>query len=390
MARRVRLIVFLSALALSAAAAAQRTPMSTCGATLETINWTREKLARPDVTEAALRPILSYLELSTQSCSTNGDLWYYRYIVERRLGAAAPKLAYSKKKAEDWHSEALARNIDPFAPAPVASPSAGPIARKWALVVGIGDFNDSAVPPLSYTAKDARDLRNVLVDRDTGAFAAERVRLLLDKEATLVRIREGIGWLRANAGRDDVVLVYFASHGSPRQFDPNGVSYIIVHDTDIANAEKLYATGLQMIDLAEDLSRELRSTRVVLILDTCFSGDAAKMRFDGGTTAFAPALEGFSRAPGRLIIAAANGDQPSWESEERQNGYFTFFLVDALRKKRGQTLQQVFEEVQRNVTTSVQRELNKAQTPLMAGSAAVKAVSISVAESGSPGLQQPR
>jgi uncharacterized caspase-like protein len=109
------------------------------------------------------------------------------------------------------------------------------------------------------------------------------------------------------------------------------------------------------------------------------------MRLDGGATTFAPALEGFARGAGRLVIAAANGDQPSWESAERQNGYFTFFLVDALRKKRGQTLQQLFDDVQKNVTASVQRELNKTQTPLITGSAATKAVSISVAESVPPG-----
>jgi len=386
MVQRARSIVLLSAVAFGAAAAAQRTPMSTCGATLETINWAREKLARPDVTDAALRPVLSYLELSTQSCSTNGDLWYYRYIVERRLGAPAAKLQYSKKKAEDWHSEALARNIDPFAPAPAPPPPSAAVARKWALVVGIGDFTDAAVVPLSYTAKDARDLQSALVDRRVAGFAPDRVRLLLDKDATLVRIREGIGWLRTNAGPDDLVLVYFASHGSPRHFDPNGVSYIIVHDTRTENAETLYATGLQMIDLAEDLSRDLRATRVVLILDTCFSGDAARMRLDGGLTTFAPALEGLSRAPGRLIMAAANGDQPSWESAERRNGYFTFFLVDALRKGPAQPLQQLFGEVQKNVSAAVQRELHKTQTPLMTGSAAIQMLSLSAAESGPPGM----
>jgi len=375
--RRAGLVAVLWAGAIGA----QRAPLTTCGAALETINWTREKLAKPDVTDAALRPVLSYLELSTQSCSTNGDLWYYRYVVEQRLKAPAARIAYTKRKAEEWHSEALRRNVDPFAAAPAIEPASGTIARKWAVIVGIGDFADSTIVPLGYTAKDARDLQAALVDRDAGAFAAERVRLLTDKDATLVKVREAIGWLRTNAGRDDLVLVYFSSHGSPRQFDPNGVSYIIVHDTNTSNSETLYATGLQMIDLAEDLSRELRSTRVLLVLDTCFSGDAAKMRFDGGTTAFAPAFEGFSRAPGRLIIAAANGDQPSWESAERKNGYFTYFLVDALRRKRGQTLQQMFDEVQGNVTTSVQKELNKAQTPLMAGSAALKGVSLSVAES---------
>src|SRR2546423_12265501 len=123
--------------ALGSALAAQRVPTTTCGAALETINWTREKLARPDVSNAALAPVLSYLELSTQSCTTNGDLWYYRYLVERRLGAPSAKVAYSRKKAEDWHSEALARNIDPFAVKPLPAAPAGPVARRWALMVGI-------------------------------------------------------------------------------------------------------------------------------------------------------------------------------------------------------------------------------------------------------------
>ena len=362
--------------------AAQRAPMSTCGAALETINWTREKLARPNLSGAALAPILSYLELSTQSCTTNGDLWYYRYLVERRLGAAANKLAYSRKKAEDWHSEALTKNVDPFAPQPPPPPpSAGPVARKWALVVGVGDFSDTTIVPLNYTAKDARDLQSVLVERSLGGFAPERVRLLLDRQATLVKVREGIGWLRANAGPDDLVVVYIASHGSPRQFDPNGVSYVLVHDTDAGNAEKLYATALQMIDLAEDLSRDLRAGRVVLILDTCYSGDAARMRLDGGTTTFAPALEGFSRAPGRLVMAAASGDQPSWESPDRKNGYFTYFLVDAFRQGHGKwPLQQLFDDVQKNVAATVQRELKKTQTPLMTGSAAIRDVSLAVIE----------
>jgi uncharacterized caspase-like protein len=379
----VRSVAAIAGLAIlgTAAAASQRAPMSTCGATLETINWAREKLARPGVSDAVLRPVLSYLELSTQSCSTNGDLWYYRYLVERRLGADAAKVAYAKKKAADWHSDALARNVDPFAAPPATPPPAESIGRKWALLVGIGDFTDDSVIPLNYTAKDARDLQAVLVDQTAGGFAPERVRLLQDKEATLVHIREGIGWLRTHAGPDDLVVVYFASHGSPRSFDPNGVSYIIVHDTNTANAETMYATGLQMIDLAEDLSRDLRSGRVVLILDTCFSGDAARMRLDGGTTVFAPALEGFARTPGRAVLSAANGDQLSWESTDRRNGYFTFFLVDALRRGSGkQPLQQLFDEVQKNVSTAVQRELNKTQTPLMTGAATMKSLSLAAAE----------
>ena len=366
-------------------AAGQRGQISSCGGAVETINWTREKLARPGVTAAAMAPILSYLELATQSCATDGDLWYYRYLLERRLDAGANKIAYSRRKAEEWHSEALGKQVDPFAPPPVQPRPPGPVARKWALVVGIGDFVDPTIVPLSYSPKDARDLRGALTDQAVG-FAGDRVRLLVDGDATLVNVREGIGWLRANAGPDDLVVLYIASHGSPRQFDPNGVSYILMHDTETESPEKLYATALQMIDLSEVLSRDFRAGRVVLILDTCYSGDAARLHADPGTTgAFAPALEAFSRSPGRAIIAAAGGDQLSWESRERQNGYFTFFLVNALRSGHGKLpLQELFGEIQQNVTAAVQREQNTAQTPLMSGSATVKELSIAVAEAARP------
>ena len=56
--------------------------------------------------------------------------------------------------------------------------------------------------------------------------------------------------------------------------DPNGVSYVVVHDTNLDDAATLYATSLQMIDLVQQINREIKARRVVLVLDTCFSGDA--------------------------------------------------------------------------------------------------------------------
>lgn len=355
---------------------------STCGAALEAVNWTRERLSRPTISTNELAGVLAYLELSTQNCATHGDLWYYRNAVERRLGAAPNRIAYSAKKAEEWRSEALARNLDPFAPPRQERSAPGPISRKWALVVGISQFTDRNIAPLEFAAKDARDLQRALVDPAVGRFAEERTRLLVDAEATLSNVRTGMGWLRANAAANDLVLVYIAAHGSPRRADPNGVSYVLLHDTDTSAVERLYASALQMIDLAEDLSRDLRAGRVVLVLDTCFSGDAARLRLDGGVTTFAPALAGFSSAPGRLIVAAANGDQVSWESRQRQNGYFTYFLIDALRRSGGNwPLRQVFEDVRSNVSGAVRREVNAIQTPIMSGSAEVETISIGTRES---------
>ena len=361
--------------------AAQR-GAGTCRAAAETINWAREKLARPDATSAEVGAVLAHLELSTQGCPTNGDLWFYRSVVERRASAPDQKITYSLRKAAEWRSPALARESvrepEPAAVAPSASPVVG---SKWALVVGVNAFADKRVQTLNYAAKDANDFAAALKDPGVGRFAADKVRVLTDSTATLKDVRTGIGWLRTNAGPDDLVVVYLASHGSPREFDPGGVSYVILHDTDVGSAESTYASALQMIDLVDDLTRDLRAARVVLVLDTCFSGDATRLKLGRGLTLFAPALAAMTGVNGRVILTAATGEQASFESPQRQNGYFTYFLVDALRRGQGQwPMTQLFDYVRTNVSQTVQRELNSAQTPVMSGSGDVSGLRLGVAE----------
>jgi uncharacterized caspase-like protein len=171
-----------------------------------------------------------------------------------------------------------------------------------------------------------------------GRFQAAQVRHLVNEQATLRSIREGLGWLRVNVQPEDMVVIYFASHGSPRSADPNGVSYIIANDTEVTPAEKLYATSLQMIDLVQNINREIRARRVVLILDTCFSGDAQTAAKRGvalwdteppaGTSAaatFSAALQNLKVGLGRAVITASRADESSWESPDLMNGYFTRF-----------------------------------------------------------------
>ncbi len=52
-----------------------------------------------------------------------------------------------------------------------------PIADKWALIVGIGNFADSKIPKLKYATKDARDFYNYLVK--DAHFNPDYVRVLL-------------------------------------------------------------------------------------------------------------------------------------------------------------------------------------------------------------------
>ena len=354
-------------------AAVPRQSSAGCEAALETVNWVREKLAEPNVTPTRLEQLLAVMELRSGSCPTVADLWAYRSVVERALKKPERDVAYSRNKALELGAENVSSLADAAAPDAVADfDPRTPIREKWAIVVGVGTFKDARIRSLALAAKDARDLTSAITNPDIGRFRRENVKTLLNNEATLQNIRTAIGWVHERADRNDLLLLYFASHGSPRELDPNGVSYILANDTDTTDVATLYGTSLQMIDLVENISRDIRAARVVLVLDTCYSGDATISHHRGlkivrdPTTSYSVALKRLMTVPGRAVVASSQADEQSMESAKRQNGYFTHFLLEGLRKSSGSgTLEDLFAFVRERVSTTVRAELGKEQNPVL-------------------------
>jgi uncharacterized caspase-like protein len=142
-------------------------------------------------------------------------------------------------------------------------------------------------------------------------------------------------------------------------------------------AASLYATSLQMIDLVQILRRDVQARRVVLILDTCYSGDATGSRGVAlapvssnsanvaATSTFSGALDAFAKEGARVVISASRAEQQSWESDRLKHGYFTYYLLDALRQDRAQTpLGKLFEIVRDSTAAAVHKDHPGAeQTP---------------------------
>jgi uncharacterized caspase-like protein len=252
--------------------------------------------------------------------------------------------------------------------------------------VGIDSFTDKRIPSLHYSVKDSSDFVDFLKDPRGGQFDPTHIIHLANDKATLEGIREGLGRLRVDAQPDDLVVVYLSSHGSAREVDPNGVSYVMLHDTNLDDAATLYATSLQMIDLVQQINREVKARRVVLVLDTCFSGDAltsleagaggtasrgfsAPVPLDKNAEASAPpafsaAFQNLSIGYGRAVITASRASQESWESAKLRNGYFTHYLIDALRTSHGsEPLDHLFPAVRSLVSTHVKAEVGASQDP---------------------------
>jgi uncharacterized caspase-like protein len=263
-------------------------------------------------------------------------------------------------------------------------PPAPPIARPpprnlWAVVVGVGRYEDSSIPRLRYTVPDAEAIYQTLVN--VAGLKREHVLLLTDKterKPTLRNIRWALGtFLSRSASKDDTVLIFFAGHGAP-EIDPRGIErdgfakFLIPSD---AEADDLYSSALPMEELETIFSR-IEAERIVAFLDTCYSGAAGGRTFGSRKTRAGQVddefIERLARSRGRAIITASRATEVSLELAELGHGVFTHYLIEGLRGAGDGnndgivTLQELYEYVEAQVSRR-SRAAGGNQHPMMRG-----------------------
>jgi uncharacterized caspase-like protein len=387
--------IAITSIALACLAAPAAQAQGRCGAGVDLVVQALEKM-RADSSSDELLDADQLLKRAAELCGELGDAWYYRSLVERKLGHAA--LAdFAMRQAQKFPSDASGEQANPFVLAtPVgsravtgpakAAPGAnsGPPGQRWALVIGIGSFTDPNIQPLKYTANDAQSFQDALLDPKIGNFPPDHVHSLLNDQATTKNIKMQLNWLARSAGPDDLVVVYVATHGSSRDLDTVGVNYIITHDTEIGaniDPDSLYATALPMVDIANAIATRVKAGRAAIFLDTCYSGNAA-VQDPKDTKLIAPGiknsapsqkmLDHIKQGSGRMVFAASGTDQESLESDTLQHGFFTYFLVQALQQDGGTTpLSKIFDYTQQHVSQTVAtqfKQYNLQQNPVMSRS----------------------
>lgn len=262
----------------------------------------------------------------------------------------------------------------------VARATAAPrIDKRWAVVIGIGDYRSPDIPDLKYAAADAQAIYDFLTSPAAGPFEKERVLLLKDAHATGAAMREALFVFLQQADWDDLVVIYFAGHGAPDPARPDNL-YLLPHDADL---KSLAATGFPMWDVKTALRRQIASERVVVIADACHSAGARE-----GLGAENAISEGFSElfTPSRrLVMTAADANEFSLEDARwGGHGVFTHFLLEALKgagdlDRNGiVTFTEAFDFVSRKVVEATQGR----QNPQRAG---LGDVPLAVVEGGARG-----
>lgn len=310
--------------------------------------------------------LLNRLATARDLCPSFGEAWKYSACSARALGQEAKARVYTDRAVLNGVKDLDCGASGGATAKPPALANLGPIRDKYALVIGIGTFKDRSIPKLRYTAKDARDFRDFLIDPQGGRFDPEHVELLVDESATREGILKALQKIFLRAREQDLVVIYVSSHGSPRQGELGlqGVGYIVTYDT---NLENLFIDALEFQDFSEKISL-IKARRKVTFLDTCYSGQALRPGEKNlsitslGVSAETARL--FTSSEGSYLITSSDSTERSWESDKLQNSFFTYHLLSALRQgKEPPTLKEAFASLSRKVSAGVLAEKEARQNP---------------------------
>lgn len=234
------------------------------------------------------------------------------------------------------------------------------------------------IAPLVGAYEDALAFESYLRER------GYKTTLLTNENATIDRVKKEIERLSGLIGDGDELVVFAASHGAP--VDDNGEVGIVLYDSTsekkgkkcgetilgdktVDAANKMCAIVRNSLSVKANIIDILRDRKInlVVILDTCYSGDALRSYLDFkhpltvATTEYYE--ERLKKAPNLGIIAtAASGNRMSWGGSfaglfrERllsisggspryvgssnapgkgvNHGVFTAFILEGLQKQR--------------------------------------------------------
>jgi caspase domain-containing protein len=188
---------------------------------------------------------------------------------EKKVVLTEPLPIYDFKFYEaDRYSGEPITNIELRSPTPpLVIPTAGPIKKRYAVVVGISDYQNRGkwgLEKLRYADKDARAITEFLQSPQGGRF--DVVIPLINKEAVLQKVKESLRERLRETQADDLILIYWAGHGSPDPHDPQKL-YMVTYDTD---PEHMPSTAYAMEDFQRDIQK-LNSKYILVVADACHS-----------------------------------------------------------------------------------------------------------------------
>ena len=194
-----------------------------------------------------------------------------------------------------------------------------------ALLIGVSQYRHVDSLPRE-VAGDALAVERGGLQHPEAGYVRQRVRTLTDSGATLEAIREGLRWLAAESNEGSTVLIFFSGHGAIVEGGEG--SYLLPCDAD---PEDLTGSAISADELEQAL-REIRGSRVVVVLDACHAngvvrkGKSSHVKLGLKTSVY----DALSNGEGTVVLASCKDNEFSHIVEGAQNSVFTEVFLEAI------------------------------------------------------------
>jgi protein O-mannosyl-transferase len=197
-----------------------------------------------------------------------------------------------------------------------------------AVVIGISDYQDPAIPDLRFADRDAEAFANFLRSPAGGSLDGDHLKLLTNKDATTAQFDAALGWLMDESKEGDQAIIYFSGHGDVETKTRSQHGFLLCWDSP----PQAYVSGAYPIfylkDVVSTLSLENKA-RVIIITDACRSGKLAGNSIGGSQLTSQNLAQQFA---GEIKILSCQPNEYSIEGEQwgGGRGAFSFHLLDGL------------------------------------------------------------
>jgi Caspase domain len=208
-------------------------------------------------------------------------------------------------------------------------------AKRFALVIGVDEYQDTQITKLDGASNDAKLLANALIEY--GGFPADQVILFTsdqpsERRPTRGNILRRLSNLRTIVPKDGLLLVSFAGHGMER----DRRAYLLPTDAQVNGDIALLEETAINADVIRNWIHQTGIGQVVLILDACRNNPS-----EGRGDASKPLTEAYARGfnfdvrnrevSAFVTLYATEIGQVAYEYKEKKQGYFTWALVEGLK-----------------------------------------------------------
>jgi len=205
----------------------------------------------------------------------------------------------------------------------------GNAGKRWAICIGINDYEDNTIIDLKKARNDAIELGKVL--KEYGQF--DRVYVMTDdlnprnrNYPKLMNVKRKLDFLKGFIEPEDLVLFSFSGHGIANS---KGEGCLVTADS---YREDFQGSSLKVKEIIEWL-KEVKVKKSLLLLDACREQfqEGKAMNLDGLKA------ERFLQAEVGAVFYSTKSGWFSYEDKEGVFGVFTRYVIDGLKGQADST-----------------------------------------------------